>query len=217
MDSALPVGRTLTDPLSRVSFTTQSVSATGAVVNIAFNVDVTAPSKPGSLAATTGADSVALNWAASTDNVAVAGYRVFRGNSFLGTTTNRTWSDTGLTRGTTYNYTVLAYDARENVSSAATVSATPGVTLDTQPPTAPANLKASVSKGGITSLAWTASQDNVGVTGYRVYRNGTLFATTSAASYSAKKARGTWTYYVVGFDLAGNVSGRSNQVTVVVR
>jgi hypothetical protein len=215
-DSALPVGRTLTDPLSKVSFTTQSVSATGAVVNIAFNVDVTPPSAPGGLTPTTGPNSVTLGWAASTDNVGVVGYRVFRGNTFLGATSARTWTDTGLTTGTTYDYAVMAYDARENVSSKALVSATPGQT-DTQPPSAPANLMGSVNKGGVTTLTWTAAQDNVAVSGYRVYRNGSLFGTTSATSYSGKKARGTWTWYVVAFDPAGNTSLPSNSVTVTVR
>jgi len=215
-DSALPVGRTLTDPLSRISFTTTSVSPSGAVINIAFNADVTPPSAPGSLTPTTGATSVTLGWAASTDNVGVAGYRVFRGNTFLGATSARSWTDSGLTTGATYDYSVMAYDARENVSAKAVVSATPGQT-DTQPPSAPTNLLASVNKGGVTLLTWNAAQDNVAVSGYRVYRNGSLFATTSTTSYSGKKARGTWTWYVVAFDPTGNSSLPSNSVTVTVR
>ena len=48
---------------------------------------------------------------------------------------------------------------------------------DTTPPTAPTNLRATVNKGGVTALAWNASSDNVAVTGYRLYRNGSLFST----------------------------------------
>jgi hypothetical protein len=112
---------------------------------------------------------------------------------------------------------VVAVDARENQSSPGILNVTPGIPLDTQPPSAPANLAARVTKGGVTQLTWTASQDNVAVTGYRVFRNGSLFGTTTGTSYSAKKARGTWTYYVVAYDQAGNVSGQSNAVTAVVK
>src|SRR5262249_61197710 len=77
-DAPLPVGRTMTDPLSRVSFTTVSVSPPGAVVNVAFGVDVTPPSQPGNLNADVGSNSAAMSWTASTDNQSVTGYRVCR-------------------------------------------------------------------------------------------------------------------------------------------
>jgi len=130
--------------------------------------------------------------------------------------TGLTWTDTGRMPNTTYQYSVVAYDAANNVSDAATAS---GTTLapDTQAPSAPTNLKATVAKSGVTSLTWTGSTDNAGVTGYRVYRNNALFATVSATSYSAKNSRGTFTYYVVAFDQAGNVSQKSNSVTATVR
>ena len=44
-----------------------------------------------------------------------------------------------------------------------------GASMDTQPPTAPTNLTATAS-GNQVSLSWTASTDNVGVTGYLIYR-----------------------------------------------
>ena len=50
-----------------------------------------------------------------------------------------------------------------------------------------------------------------------MFRNGSLLAVTTTTSYSAKKVRGTFSYYVVAYDQAGNVSTASNTVTVTVR
>jgi hypothetical protein len=58
-----------------------------------------------------------LNWSAITDNVGVTGYRVYRDGSELTTTTQTSYSDTGLTASTEYTYTVSAYDAAGNVSA----------------------------------------------------------------------------------------------------
>ncbi|MEW2811219.1 endo alpha-1,4 polygalactosaminidase [Streptomyces massasporeus] len=79
--------------------------------------DTQAPSAPTGLTATgsTGS-SVSLSWSASTDNVGVAGYDVFRNGGKVGTTTGRTYTDTGLAAATTYQYQVKARDAAGNVS-----------------------------------------------------------------------------------------------------
>ena len=82
---------------------------------------------------------------------------------------------------------------------------------DTQAPSVPTGLAAvSVSSSQI-SLTWSASSDNVGVTGYQVIRNGTLIDTTTATSYQSLglAAGTTYTYNVTAFDAAGNQSGQS--------
>ena len=88
--------------------------------------DTTPPSTPTGLTATgVTSSSVSLSWSPSTDNVGVAGYRVYRGGTLAGTTTGTSFTDTGLTASTQYSYTVVAYDAAGNVSTAsAAVSAT---------------------------------------------------------------------------------------------
>lgn len=217
-DAPLAVGRTLVDPLSGVSITTQSVSSSGATVSIAFSADTQAPSAPGNLAASpNSSSSVALSWSASTDNVGVAGYRVSRNGTQVAQLTGTSWTDSGLSAGTSYTYGVVAYDAAGNVSAASTVAATTLQLTDTQPPTAP-TLSATVNpKNGQTTLSWTSSTDNVGVAGYRVYRDGTLLTTTTKTTYTIKKSSGTVTYWVVAFDQAGNVSTTSNSVTITVK
>ena len=106
--------------------------------------DTTPPSTPANLSASAVSSSqIHLSWTASTDNVGVTGYRVFRGGTQVGTSTTTTYSDTGLAASTTYSYTVAAYDAAGNLSAqsqpaSATTSAGGG--SDTTPPSTPANL-----------------------------------------------------------------------------
>ncbi|WP_324606673.1 glycoside hydrolase family 6 protein [Kitasatospora azatica] len=88
--------------------------------------DTTPPSTPTGLTVTgTTASSVSLSWTAATDNVGVTGYNVYRGGSKVATVTSTGYTDTGLTAATAYQYTVSAFDAAGNVSSAsAAVTAT---------------------------------------------------------------------------------------------
>lgn len=65
-----------------------------------------------------------LTWAASTDNVGVSGYYVYRDGSMIAVTSGTTYSDKGLSRRTGHSYTVRAFDAAGNVSGpSATASA----------------------------------------------------------------------------------------------
>ncbi len=90
--------------------------------------DYTAPSVPTGLTVTgTTSSSVSLSWAASTDNVKVTGYNVYRGSTLVGSPTGTTFTDNGLTPGTAYSYSVAAFDAAGNASArSAAVSATTG-------------------------------------------------------------------------------------------
>ncbi|WP_168735464.1 DUF4832 domain-containing protein [Cohnella fermenti] len=81
--------------------------------------DTQAPTAPANVAATSvTASSISLSWSASTDNVGVAGYDVYRNGTYVGTTASTAYTDTGLSAGTTYSYTVKAKDAAGNVSAA---------------------------------------------------------------------------------------------------
>ena len=88
--------------------------------------DTTPPTTPTNLTATAVSSSqINLSWNASTDNVAVTGYRIYRGGTQIATSTTTSYSNTGLTPSTTYTYTVAAYDAAGNVSpQSPSVSAT---------------------------------------------------------------------------------------------
>lgn len=89
-------------------------------------------------------------------------------------------------------------------------------TGDTIAPTAPSNLLATTGGTNEVSLSWTASMDDVGVTGYDVYRNGTPVGTTTSSRYtdSGLAAASTYAYFVTAKDAAGLVSGPSNTAKV---
>lgn len=91
-----------------------------------------------------------------------------------------------------------------------------GAAADTQAPTAPANLAASNIAQTSLTLSWTASTDNVGVTGYDVYKNGALLASTTSTSYSVTglTAATSYSFYVKAKDAAGNISAASSTVNV---
>jgi hypothetical protein len=90
------------------------------------------------------------------------------------------------------------------------VTATPSP-ADTEAPSAPGNLTATVGKSKRVTLTWAGSTDNVGVSGYRVYRDGTLVWTLTKTRWTDTLAftGGTRSYAVVAFDAAGNVSSVS--------
>jgi hypothetical protein len=81
--------------------------------------DTTPPSVPTGLTATyKSATEAGFSWVASSDNVAVTGYRIFRNGVQVGTSRQTTYADRGLTANTAYSYTVSAYDAAGNSSAA---------------------------------------------------------------------------------------------------
>jgi cellulose 1,4-beta-cellobiosidase len=80
--------------------------------------DCTPPTAPTLTSTGATANSITLSWSGSTDNVGVAGYRVFRGSTQIATVTGTSYTDTGLASATQYSYVVEAYDAAGNVSPA---------------------------------------------------------------------------------------------------
>jgi chitinase len=83
--------------------------------------DRKAPTVPTGLKVTSYTDTTAtLAWNASTDNVSVSRYRVYRGMALAGSTLSTTYTASGLTPGTTYSFTVRAVDAAGNLSRVST-------------------------------------------------------------------------------------------------
>ena len=80
--------------------------------------DTTAPSVPGNLRSTAiTSSSISVAWNASTDNVAVTGYRVYRGTTLITTTSLLSYTHTGLTPATAYSLRIDAVDAAGNTAS----------------------------------------------------------------------------------------------------
>jgi chitodextrinase len=216
-DSPLTAGRTFTDPGTSLRITTVSTTSTSATVQVQFTPDTQAPSAPANLVATAkSSSSIGLTWGASSDNTGVTGYRVYRNGGLVASPTTTSWTDTGLAAGTSYSYQVKAVDAALNASAPSNTASASTPTVDTQAPTAPTNLRATAAKSKTVSLSWGAASDNLGVTGYRVYRNNALVATVTATATTNRPPRGTSSYQVSAIDAAGNEGPRSNTATVSV-
>jgi uncharacterized repeat protein (TIGR03806 family) len=180
--------------------------------------DTAAPTVPTGLAANAASPtSVVLDWVASVDPGAgatgVGGYRIFRngGATPIGTSTGTTYTDTGLTPNTLYDYTVLAFDLATPPHASAqsgpvSVTTLPAQTNDSTPPSVPANVVASAVAGSSSQirLTWSASTDASGISGYRIFRDGgaTAIATVTATSYTDNglAPSTTYSYTVVALD-----------------
>jgi cellulose 1,4-beta-cellobiosidase len=286
-----------------------TTTSTGVTVTV---TDVTAPSIPAGLHTTaTSSSAISLAWTASTDNVAVSSYKIYRNGSLIGSSASASFTDSGVSVGATYNYTVSALDAAANESAQSSVLAvlvpdtvaptasitapaagntvsgtvsftgtandnvgvvgvqfsvdgvsvgaedtsspygiawdsistangshaitavardaagntttSTGVTVtlnngvgDTTPPSVPAGLASTTVTTSSVSLSWSASTDDTGVIGYKLYRGGTLIASPSGTSYtdSGLAATTTYSYTVVAYDAQNNTSAQSSAVIV---
>jgi fibronectin type 3 domain-containing protein len=186
--------------------------------------DTTPPSSPTNLTGV-GSNSTTINlsWTESTDNVEVTGYNVYRdgGSVAIATVSATNFSDTGLGVGSTHTYTVKAFDAANNVSTASNTVTVSTQGTDLTPPTVPTGLAATGSSTTTIDLNWTASTDNFAVAGYKVFRDGgaTEVATVTTTSYSdtGLAVNSTHTYQVAAFDAAGNQSAKSNTATATTQ
>ena len=203
-----------------------STGVTGTLATGGGGGDTVAPAVPAGLTATAGyASQIDLSWTASTDNVGVTGYMVYRGGAFLKNVTGTTTSDTGLSPGTQYCYTVSAVDAAGNESqqSAQQCASTQagGGGGDTAGPTVPSGLVAVPVSSNQINLTWTASNDNMGVAGYKVYSDtGALLATVTAGTSTPMTglfASTQYCYKVSAYDAANNESAQSTQICATTK
>jgi fibronectin type 3 domain-containing protein len=187
--------------------------------------DTTPPTAPSSLTVTAGGSQISLNWTASSDpdspsiiyqveRCQGAGCTTF---AQIGTPTVTTYSDTSLAPGN-YSYRVRASDPSGNLSPYSEVAN--GVIAGTTPPTI--FLVATAASTSQINLTWTASTDNVGVTGYLVERcqgvGCTSFvqvATPTITTFTDTSVRDnmSYSYRVRATDASGNLSPYSNVAT----
>src|SRR5204862_1530304 len=184
----------------------------------------TPPSVPTGLRATAVSSSqINLSWAASSDNVGVSGYRVFRDGAQIATTSATSFPNTGLSPSTTYSYTVAAFDAAGNLSAQSSpASATTPAASDTTPPTVSITSPANGAPVKGTVIVTASASDNVGVVGVQFLLdngvNGSADVTTAPYSVSwntATVSDGSHKITAIARDAAGN-STPSAPVTVIV-
>lgn len=180
--------------------------------------DTAAPTTPTGLTATPADGQVSLVWTASTDNVGVTGYRVYRDGTLAGSPTDAYFTDDGLTNNVPHSYTVVAVDAAGNTSPAtAPAGATPNPPSgsDAAAPSVPQGLQGTPGTNQ-AQLTWSPSTDDVGVTGYRVYRDNVQVGAPAGPSFNDTGLTNgtTYVYKVTALDAAGHESGFSTTVSV---
>jgi hypothetical protein len=177
--------------------------------------DTQPPSAPGNLGASAAVDAsrVDLTWTASTDNVAVTAYDVYRNGAASPLTSVNgsitAYSDTTVAPATTYSYVLKARDAVGNVSQPSNTATVTTTSPPGNPPAVPTGLQASAGDGSV-ALSWNASS---GATSYNLKRStspsGPFSTIASPATTSAADSgvtNGTTYYYVVS---AVNADGES--------
>lgn len=198
-------------------------------VNLVNNItpDTEAPNRPTNLQVTKAtSNSIELNWTASTDNVSVKEYEVFRDGKMIGTVLGPTITDKELMPNTKYKYTIKAVDAAGNVSeeSQTLIVSTTDKAPDTETPTQPTTLHTMGITSSSVELMWSASNDNVAVEHYYVYRETpegqkTKVGTSKTTSFKDKNLHSntTYKYTVTAVDLAENESVESKSLTVTTK
>lgn len=188
----------------------------------ATTVDVRAPEAvEGPVALATSASTALVAWEGADDNVAVTGFVIYRDGVAVGRAgpDDRQYTDTGLDGGTTYVYSVSAFDAAGNSSVPGSATAppitTPEASDDVTAPSVPQGLRVTALSGSAVRLDWDASTDDVGVVGYTVFRDGEPAFTSSSTSFEVTglSSPSTQTWTVDAVDAAGNHSPTSGPVT----
>jgi chitodextrinase len=177
--------------------------------------DTQPPTPPTALLSTSSTQSsVSITWTPSTDNVGVTGYELFRNGTSVGTTTGTSYTVAGLLCGASYTLGVEAFDAAGNSSPRSSLTAATNTCSDTTPPSTPTGLAFIGATQTSISVSWNASTDNVGVTGYGVYRDGTSTGSTTAGTrtytYASLSCGTSYTLEVDAYDAGANRSGKAS-------
>lgn len=189
-------------------------------------VSITAPTNfVGS--ATLGAEGPAVNLSWTASQGSVDHYDIYRDGTKIGfanAPTTKYYDISSLSHSTSYSYYVKAVDAEGGQSPASNTINVITPPPDTQRPTAPTNVKAITSTKNSISLQWSQSSDNVGVVGYKVYRDQRKLqpllittvtdTTTNILNLSANTG---YSFYVTAVDAAGNESPPSAVITAKTR
>jgi hypothetical protein len=185
-------------------------------VSVSGSADTTPPVVSAVSASNISQNGANISWTtneAADSQVEYGTSSAYGSSTALNTTldTSHTQVVAGLNANTTYHYRVKSRDAAGNLATSGDLTfVTPGAP-DTAAPSVPAGLVAGTVTAGSVPLSWSASTDDVGVTGYQILRDGTQIGTSGTTNFtdSSVASSTTYSYTVKAYDAAGNVSAGS--------
>ncbi len=179
--------------------------------------DTTAPSSPENVSVSgITENSAAVTWEQASDNVAVAGYNIYLGDSETPVNgdqpvTELTYTLTGLDAATAYTVRIEAVDTSGNrsevMAEAAFTTAEAQGTVDEEAPTKPTNTTVEAKTENSITISWTASEDNVGVVGYKVLVDGVEKANVTegtACTLTGLEPGREYSILVIAYDAMGS-------------
>ena len=195
--------------------------------------DTEAPSVPSGMSATAASSSaINLRWSASTDNVGVTGYDIYRDGRLLMTVSDTGATDTGLSADTNYCYSIAAKDAAGNVSARTASTCERTQSLPVSKPAGPSSVSVTGISHDSATITWRDNADNE--TGYRIgtcsglvsvdsYGNrscssgftlvATLGANAQSYTLTGLSAETNYAYYVLAYNSAGTSFNRGVRFT----
>jgi hypothetical protein len=174
--------------------------------------DLTPPLAPSLVSASPLSDrALRVTWLAATDNVGIAGYEILRDGAVVGRSAEPSFELKRLLPGRDYCVEVRAFDPaglRSPISEKGC-----GHTPDLTPPTVPGGVLAAATTSTRVAVAWSPSEDDVGVAGYEVWRGDVLVARVEGtrAMDGDLAPASEHCYELRAFDAAGNRSDRSKR------
>lgn len=187
-------------------------------VEVDDGTDTENPSVPTAFTAIEGVDSsIDVAWEASDDNIGVTGYQLLRNGAEVLIVDGQTTSANLPALGSGSHWIqVRAFDAAGNESFKTSPIRVDIAAGDTSPPSTPGDLAVTVEADATITVTWSASNDNVGVTSYRVLRNLTEVAVIGELTTNLDLGAGDHWMQVQALDAAGNESFRTAPVMVTV-
>jgi len=155
--------------------------------------------------------AIDLSWDAVPD---ASQYTVYVDGVSSAVISGTSFTDSTAATGVPHSYTVTAMDAAMNESAPSAPST--AASADDLAPAVPTGLVAEAEpRGGAVTVSWDAVPDAIG---YKLYRDGTEIADVATTGYvdSGLTNGTTYTYAVAAYDVAGNLSAKSDAVTATV-
>ncbi|MCI5621097.1 MAG: DUF6531 domain-containing protein, partial [Lachnospiraceae bacterium] len=161
------------------------------------------------------AGTITLSYGGTWDEAGIGGYEIYRDGVRIAVTSQSTYTDMGLVPETEYSYQVYPYDRAGNMTQTSPVLKVTTL-ADMQAPEIPEGFVVASRSGTAITVSWHGATDNIGLEGYRIYRDGEMVAeVTEGTSYkdSGLEENADYIYQVSAYDAAGNESERSAQLS----